>query len=392
MNLPFMTRFYVDNFKGLRDFTIHFSEPFSVIAGPNGAGKTSICQALELMFRLVRERPADVVQGLDAALIKNKWSSTSKIVLEADFGISCPEKDPATITWHVEIAKKNGWGIANESVRRKDADIPESTVGEVLKRKWRKIRVFNRRKNKWEEETKELPSYLSTVSDETKDDYPELYDLQKSLVFRYVPFLNPVFLRRRTRESELGSQGENFASYLHQFAQSHRSDFEKVTERLADFFTTLQSLRTIRSKFGWTEVQVVQRFQPGVEMNFRADQVNDGLLRLAAIATLPYAEEGLKVVAIEEPENGMHPRLLERTVELLRGFRELGVQVIATTHSSVLLNFVQPEEAIILRHRGVEGPEARRFTDLKAGMKRLAYFDIGDVLYEVGEEKLLGRK
>ena len=155
MSLPFMTRFYVKNFKGLRDFTIHFSEPFSVIAGPNGAGKTSICQALGLMFQLVRERPADIMQGLDAALTKNKWSSTSKIVMGADFQVPWPERGQTTLTWHVEIAKRKGWGIAAEQVIHKGANVPGSTAGEVLRRTWRKIEVFNHQKNKWEMESKE---------------------------------------------------------------------------------------------------------------------------------------------------------------------------------------------------------------------------------------------
>lgn len=384
-----ITRFYVDNFKGLREFTIEFTEPLSVIAGPNGCGKTSICQALDLLFRLARERPADIMQGMDAALLKNKWSSGSKITLEADFRIPCPDS-ATTLTWHLEIAKRKGWGIASERVIHQGAKIPKSSTGEVLIRTGRSIRVYNHEKREWEQEFKELPSYLSTAARETRKSYPELYALQQHLAFRYAPFLNPVFLRRRTQASELGSQGENFASYLHWISQTHRSGFKRVTQLLKRFFPTLQSLRPVRSRFGWTEIQVVHRFgRGGEDVVFKADQVNDGLLRLATIATLPYAGEGPKVIALEEPENGMHPRLLEKTVELLRSFRELGVQVIVTTHSPVLLNFVRPEEAIILRNRGPAGPEARCFAELQPGMKRLEYFDIGDVLYEVGEDKLL---
>jgi len=385
-----ITRFYVDNFKGLRDFTMRFSGRLSVIAGPNGAGKTSICQALDVLFRLVHERPAEVMGGLDVGLIRNKWTSSSKVTMELDVCVPLEDGQRAELTWHVAFGKKKGWGIAAERVVRHGATIPGSLIGEVLRRKWRQIEVFNRKTGEWERETKELPSYLSTVTEETREAYPELYALQQHLVFRYVPSLNPVFLRRRTREPGLGSQGENFASYLHAFAQSDRPAFDRVIGQMRRFFPTLQALRPSRSKFGWTEVQVVHRF-PSSDENvvFKADQVNDGLLRLAAIATLPYSKEGLKVVAIEEPENGMHPRLLEQTVELLRSFDGLGVQTIVTTHSPVLLNFVRPEETIVLRNRGPQGPEAKRFADLPPGMKRLAYFDIGDVLYEVGEDRLL---
>jgi len=384
-------RFFVHNFKGLRDFTIHFTEPLSVLAGPNGSGKTSVCQALDLLFRLVRERPADIMREMDPTLLRNRWEKSTKIVMEADVSVPRPDGTPMDLTWHIEIGKKRGWGIAAERVTHHGADVPGNTEGHVLLRRWRRIDVHNHRTSQWERETKELPSYLSTVAEEAQADYPELFALQQHMVFRYVPFLNPEFLRRRTREGVLGSQGENFASYLHRFARQHPSEFQRVVEQLQGFFPTFESLRPVRSKFGWTEVQVQQRFgaKPGSTI-FKADQVSDGLLRLAAIATLPGANDGLRHLAIEEPENGMHPRLLEHTVELLRSFGDL--QTVVTTHSPVLLNSVRPEEAIVLRNRGPDGPEARPFRELEAGMRRLEYFDIGDVLYEVGEDRLMGQR
>lgn len=382
-------RFYVDNFKGLRDFTIDFARPLSVIAGPNGAGKTTICQALDLFFRLVRERPSDIMKDLDPVLLKNKWSSSSKIAMEADLCVDLPNEPGARLTWRVEIAKKKGWGIAVEKVTHRGADIVGNQHGDVLIRKWRRIDVYNHRTQQWERELKELPSYVSTVVEETRQSYPELFALQERLVFRYIPFLNPVLLRRRTRDLALGNQGENFAAYLHWFAENHRPEFQQMIEALREFFPSLVTLRPVRSKFGWTEVQVVQNpGGNGGNVVFKADQVNDGLLRLAALASLPHAEESLRYIAIEEPENGMHPRLLEHTLDLLRSFE--GMQVILTTHSPVLLNFLEPEEAIVLSNRGPDGPGARCFADLKRGMKRLQYFDIGDVVYEVGEDRLMG--
>ena len=389
--ITMLTRFYVDNFKGLRHFEIRFGTPLTVIAGPNGAGKTSICQALELLFRLAQERPADIMRHEDPALLRNKWKKTTKITLEADFVLPASDGTEMALTWHIAIGKRKGWGVAAERVTRKGADIVGNPNGEVLRRKWRTIDVFNRQVDggpTWQRETKELPSYLATVADETQECYPELYTLRQHLNFRYVPFLNPVSLRSRTRDPELGSQGQNFASYLHRFARERPDDYKSVIARLQQFFPVLEALRLVRSQFGWTEVRVHQRFGPAEPpVIFKADQVNDGLLRLAAMATLPYAEEGLTTIAVEEPENGMHPRLLERTVHLLRSFED--IQLIVTTHSPVLLNFVEPDEVVILRARGKQGPEAKRFVEIKKGMKRLEYYDIGDILYQVGEEKLM---
>ena len=125
-----ITRFFVDNFKGLRDFEVHFTEPLSVLAGPNGSGKTSICQAIELFFRLVRERPADIMKEMDPLLLKNKWKTSSKVVMEADVRVCRDRGHEDVLTWRIEIAKKKGWGIAAEQVTHHGADIPGNATGD----------------------------------------------------------------------------------------------------------------------------------------------------------------------------------------------------------------------------------------------------------------------
>lgn len=145
--------------------------------------------------------------------------------------------------------------------------------------------------------------------------------------------------------------------------------------------------------FGWTEL-AIQREVMGLGRGavFGAEQVNDCVLRILALATAPYAMDGLCLLIVEEPENGLHPRLLEGLLVLLR---ELPVQVVITTHSPVLLNFARPEEVVILRSRGSRGPQAARFVELEEGMKRRDYFDVGDVLYHIDDDRLfrgLGRR
>ena len=54
---------------------------------------------------------------------------------------------------------------------------------------------------------------------------------------------------------------------------------------------------------------------------------------------------------IEEPENSIHPRLLETIVDLAR---KAPCQVIITTHSPYLLDHVKPEEVFVVEKPGLE--------------------------------------
>ncbi len=78
-------------------------------------------------------------------------------------------------------------------------------------------------------------------------------------------------------------------------------------------------------------------------------QVSDGSMLLLAYLLLPYQSPPPDIIAIEEPERGLHPYLMGQLVSVLRRLAngDLGprkVQVLLATHSAELLEFVKPEE------------------------------------------------
>ncbi|MCW3054318.1 MAG: ATPase, partial [Chthonomonadales bacterium] len=52
------------------------------------------------------------------------------------------------------------------------------------------------------------------------------------------------------------------------------------------------------------------------------------------------------LVAIEEPENGLHPHLSEHIVQILRNASEER-QLLITTHNPEFLNCAEPEEVVL---------------------------------------------
>lgn len=82
---------------------------------------------------------------------------------------------------------------------------------------------------------------------------------------------------------------------------------------------------------------------------YPAHQVSDGTLLMLAFLTIPYQDPAPDILAIEDPERGLHPYLMEQVVGTLRqlSLGELGpraVQVILATHSAELLEYLDPEE------------------------------------------------
>ena len=80
-----------------------------------------------------------------------------------------------------------------------------------------------------------------------------------------------------------------------------------------------------------------------------AADISDGTLRLLGFLAALYQAQTPDILCFEEPENGVHPWLLHKMVELLNlvsteGIVGKPVQVLITTHSPVLLNYVRPEQ------------------------------------------------
>lgn len=95
-----------------------------------------------------------------------------------------------------------------------------------------------------------------------------------------------------------------------------------------------------------------------------AADLSQGTLIALALLTLAYLPEPPSLVALEEPDRGIHPRLLRRVADALYrlsypescGESRQPVQVIATTHSPYFLELFKdhPEEIVLANKTGQE--------------------------------------
>jgi predicted ATPase len=89
-------------------------------------------------------------------------------------------------------------------------------------------------------------------------------------------------------------------------------------------------------------------------------QVSDGTILVTAFLTLQFQNPPVNLLAIEEPERGLHPYLLEQFVGFLRKLSrgEIGrapIQVVLATHSPELLEYLEPNEVRFLGRDPADG-------------------------------------
>ncbi len=115
---------------------------------------------------------------------------------------------------------------------------------------------------------------------------------------------------------------------------------------------------------------------------FDAAQESDGTLRVAGILTALLQSETLPVVGIEEPELTVHPGALSLVCDFIKQTAH-GNQVILTTHSPELLDYLDTDQVRVVKRRGGEttvGP----LDDTQREMVRDHLLTLGEVMRTEG--------
>jgi predicted ATPase len=155
--------------------------------------------------------------------------------------------------------------------------------------------------------------------------------------------------------SRLSRDGSNLAGLLAYLKLTDYKLFHIIEERLRDYVPEVEELviKPGTIPIALKKVVRLQLREKGFESSFT--EISDGTLRLLGFVTAMSMNHSL--VAFEEPENCVHPHLLETLVDMMR---KADCQVIVTTHSPYLLSHVRPEEVIVVwREMGEEGLETK---------------------------------
>ena len=140
--------------------------------------------------------------------------------------------------------------------------------------------------------------------------------------------------------SRMGEHGENFAALVKTLCQEANAKDA--------YLSWLRQLRPaevddVGTLSGAVGEPLFMLKEGGKE--FPAPVLSDGTLRFAAITAAFFQPDMPGVMTIEEIENGIHASRVRLLVELLRNRANTGrTQIMATTHSPIVLAWLQPQE------------------------------------------------
>jgi predicted ATPase len=151
-------------------------------------------------------------------------------------------------------------------------------------------------------------------------------------------------LKPFVRANFLEEHGENLVEYLTTLKTTYAESFREIERVAKDTFPELDQLIPEPNQTGQVLLTLREKFlrTPITAWNMAEGEIS--FIALLSLILAP-AELGSPIACVEEPENHLHPRLLETLAELLKQteakFIERGdgaAQIFATTHSPYLVD------------------------------------------------------
>ncbi len=139
----------------------------------------------------------------------------------------------------------------------------------------------------------------------------------------------------------LSSTGDNLALVTDYIYENYPSIFDSILEKMKKRVPGIADVKAAKTEDG----RIILKFQDGSFKDpFISRYVSDGTLKMFAYLVLMNNPQKHPLLCIEEPENYLHPELLQQLAEEFREYSMKGGQVFISTHSPDFVNALQLEE------------------------------------------------
>lgn len=381
--------FNVDNFKSLNNLSINL-QPMTVIVGNNATGKSSILQAIDFVcgcvnddFSVLLERRGWTVDNIRSKFIR---SGTARI----SFGVEVALEEPVntTLKWGMVLqpnVAKNQLHLVSEEIV--DLDTKETLV------------QYKASAGGWikgdKEELSIMPNFVITSSclkviqhlhgvDSRLNRLVAFFDNSESF-----EMLAPDNMRLSSRGvvKNIGETGKNLPSFIRQMSAEQKNNFMSKLKRIMGARISDVSA-SVKGKPGWTLINVKEHYDT-CDVEFSSKEISDGILRVLAFIAISEIEPANAIFLLDEVENGINSDYAEAMIDVLSEiYEESRHQLVLTTHSTVFLDYVKPEQIVLLYRDQNGSTRADNLFDSKEIRDKLEYMYPGEILLNMSQKEI----
>jgi predicted ATPase len=337
----------VQNYLSLKDLTIDFGLR-NVFVGPNMAGKSNIVDVFRFLTHIT-------LTGLMAAVTDRggfpeilwKGLEEGRILISLIGEVSWDENEKRTYEYEISMlgSARTGAGapiIENETLRRCDHG------GDYI------LAKFQNGSGKGLNADGSVAFEEKEPSNKSFLEYSipgwEGMVVKRSIsAWRFYQLI-PFAMRQINTVSEqffLNPRGDNLSAWLLTLQTKYSDDFRRLEQAIKDIIPEITGISSPPTQIGTTYLLMKERHLKRPTNLWR---VSDGALQFLALLSIIFAplELGAPLVCVEEPENHLHPKLIESLIELLNQRQmELSpnvAQLMVTTHYPYLIDMMSLDD------------------------------------------------
>lgn len=344
------------------------------LIGPNGSGKSTVLDAFGFI--------ADcLLEGVEAACDKSARGGFDRlrtqgaegpIEFEVFFDAEDPER-PIVYELHVDLVESVP-AVVKETLRQRQK-------GETRGKPYYFLKLENGRGKVWAGDAVDVKAQRSdsqkvTLAEQDKlgistlgnlAEHPRIVRLREYIAQWYLSYFVPDAARRLPpagAQRWLDREGSNIGNVLQYYQRQYKPQFSGILKRLAKAIPGLRKITPEPSK----DKRLLLRFdEQGYVDPFYQQSMSDGTLKMLAYAVLLEDPMPRPFIGIEEPENGLYVRLVERLAGQFAaqaGRSESATQILVTTHSPYFVDALQANQVWILKKDDHGHTTAKRAADV----------------------------
>lgn len=324
----------ITNYKSLKDIVINNPNPFSVFVGPNAAGKSNVFEAIEFLTSFEKNSIEEVRRKYNgtATIANREWLSNSHV------------------SDHNEIAadSTNNYKNLGDSVLSVVLDlgiVPSPSVA-IYKNKY-----FNELSG---DNFSYILRYLGIKNfPGFQENPPKSRQYHAKEFLQCIENFSRIFVKNVDIEKSkyeddlrLSTSCGNLEKVLKRILQ-----ISSVREEFIDWLQLMipgfESIEIISEPYSKTDSLLI--YEKGISKPFTKNLISDGTFNIISLLTAVFQSEEPQFLCIEEPENGLNPKVVQQLVHFFRQqCEEKGHYIWLNTHSQTLVRELTPKEIIIV--------------------------------------------
>ena len=308
MNSMKIHQLKIKGFKSIEEIVLDAPNPFSVFVGANGAGKSNIFEALEFLNYCNVMEPHEALKyfgKLEDLINKNLDSS-----IPISFDIKLKEINPF-------------FSLSPDPKTQPPLTFTESSYVDFGKYFGEKFGI------------KEMKAAFAN------HEYSHLTNFSRIFI------RNNSLLKRNTQDdSQIALDASNLERVLKRIFQDEKIKREMI-EILQVLVPGFDSIEIKSEELSGTDSLLV--YEKSLKKPLTKRLISDGTFNILAILAAIYQSDRPQFLCIEEPENGLNPKVVKELVAIIRNqCQDKGHYIWINTHSQTLVSELLPEEIILV--------------------------------------------